>query len=82
MKFEELKMFINKNKRTPTIKENKILNTWLSKQNYNYKTKKHSMIDETIYNLCIFLSAALQPSILKFKILKFKNRNIFYNYIL
>jgi ribosomal RNA-processing protein 8 len=44
-------MFINKNKRSPAVKDNKFLNNWLSIQNYNYKTKKHSMIDETIYNL-------------------------------
>jgi superfamily II DNA or RNA helicase len=52
-KFESLKTFIDKNKRTPSQKKNeeKKLSKWLSHQQTNYKDKKNSMKDEALYNL-------------------------------
>ena len=54
-KFDELKEFINKNKKTPSQKSDneneKTLGQWLSQKNDNYKNKKKSMNDESRYNL-------------------------------
>jgi superfamily II DNA or RNA helicase len=54
-KFEELKIFIDNNKKKPyeSSKENaeKTLGSWISTQHMNYKTKTNSMKDETKYDL-------------------------------
>jgi len=44
-KFEKLKQFINKEKRKPNIKKEKILYNWLSHQKTNYKSKTKSFKD-------------------------------------
>jgi ribosomal RNA-processing protein 8 len=53
--FEELKTFINKNKKRPSTKSQepneKTLGIWISTQQSNYKNKKQSMKDETKYKL-------------------------------
>ena len=51
--FEELKIFIDNNKRKPSISipEEKQLYLWLSTQKSNYKENVHSMKDITRYNL-------------------------------
>ena len=53
-KFEELKIFINKNKKRPNmnLKNNEgNMGKWLSNQIINYKEKKQGMKDEKRYNL-------------------------------
>ena len=50
-KFDELKKFINKNKKRPTESDNKMLNAWLSNQITYYKNKNSGMKDENRYNL-------------------------------
>ena len=50
-KFEELKEFIDKNKKRPNIKSEKTLTNWLSDQNKYYKNKKHSMSNIQKYEL-------------------------------
>jgi superfamily II DNA or RNA helicase len=53
-RFEELKTFIDANNRKPTHStspQEKLLCQWLSHQVTNYKNKKHSMKDESKYNL-------------------------------
>jgi superfamily II DNA or RNA helicase len=53
---QELKQFINKNKKTPRqsgdnrTETEQILGRWLSHQANNYKTKTHCMKDNEIYN--------------------------------
>ena len=53
-KFNNLKQFINENKRRPNTKiknEEGILGRWLGTQSQNYKNKKDGMKDETQYNI-------------------------------
>jgi superfamily II DNA or RNA helicase len=60
-KFENLKKFINDNKRAPiqepknlkekTYKQEKLLGSWLSNQQQYYKNKKKSMNNQIYYNL-------------------------------
>jgi ribosomal RNA-processing protein 8 len=50
-KFDELKNFMNKNKKRPTKNNNKSLNQWLNLQIKNYKKKIQGMKDENRYNL-------------------------------
>ena len=49
-KFEELKIFINFNKKMPSSKSTS-LGSWLSKQQENYKNIKNCMKDDIRYNL-------------------------------
>lgn len=48
---KQVKQFICENKRLPTNKDNKILNKWVSHQQYNYKKKEYGMKDTIKYNL-------------------------------
>jgi hypothetical protein len=51
--FEQVKKFINQNKRKPslTYENEKRLRLWISTQNANYKKRKHAMKDLEKYNL-------------------------------
>jgi superfamily II DNA or RNA helicase len=49
-KLELVKIFINKNNRKPTLKDNKILFTWICAQQTMYKIKDGIMKNEKIYN--------------------------------
>jgi hypothetical protein len=50
--FEKVKKYINKNNKTPSYhSEEKVLGSWISNQQKNYKNKKEGMKDEIRYNL-------------------------------
>jgi antitoxin component HigA of HigAB toxin-antitoxin module len=47
---ELVKIYINKNNKRPSGKDNKILTTWVATQISNYKNKEHIMKNDDIYN--------------------------------
>jgi prephenate dehydrogenase len=51
LQFNELKKYIDKNKKRPTKNDDKILNKWLGTQLINFKNKKNIMKEETIYKI-------------------------------